>query len=90
MDLEQQFVEWIVGQTGLAAVAIFSLWVLRDQMKCRMAESKEHNEKVNGFLAMVIEALKSNTAAFTEQSNVMRELKEVVKEMRRTAYDNQG
>jgi hypothetical protein len=79
---DNEFIKWVFGQTGMTAVALILIWVLRDQINLRVCEAKENKEQLQEMIATVIDALKANSAAFAEQSSVMRDLKELIKELR--------
>ncbi len=53
---EPTFIQWMIGQTGLAGIAAFAMWML-------MKREKEHQEEIKGLLVDVKDALEKNTEA---------------------------
>jgi hypothetical protein len=53
---EPTFIQWVIGQTGLAGLAAFCIWML-------MQREKEHQSDMKDLLIDVKAALEKNTAA---------------------------
>ena len=56
---EQTFIAWLVGQTGLAGLAAFSIWMMAHR-------EKEHEAEFKVLLTSIQATLEKNTLAMLE------------------------
>lgn len=67
------FIQWLVGQTGLAAVAAFALWMLKKSYDDRLREAREHSEEIKRLYEETRQALDANTRVLAEAIEHLRE-----------------
>ena len=72
--MEQPFIEWLVGQAGLAGIAGLSLWMLNAVWKHRLEEAKEWADKERADKTRLADVLQENTQAITAMTEVMRQV----------------
>jgi hypothetical protein len=83
--MDPQFVQWMVGQTGLGAFAAVVLWMLNDNNKRhlaqivaiqeqRIAAEKEAKEQLERLYNKTETALDKNTQAMVNMTVTLREV----------------
>ena len=64
--MTNEFIQWLVGQSGMVAIAAFALWQLKtsyeDRLRAEQSSADAHRED-KGIL---LSALRDNTAAMTK------------------------
>ena len=68
--MDANFAQWIVGQTGIAGVAIFALWVVREQ-----------NGRLQTMNDTLVSLIKSNTEAMTGLSNMVSDVNTTMRDV---------
>lgn len=63
--MDAGFIEWIIGQSGTAAVAALSLWMLNRSYQDSLRRERENSESHREDKRQLIEALQSNAKALT-------------------------
>jgi hypothetical protein len=76
--LDANFIQWLVGQSGLTAVAAFAM-VMQKQSSDREREALVRmNEREKERNELLLNALQQNTRTNAELAEIMREMKDVV------------
>ena len=72
--MEQAFIEWVVGQAGLAGIAGLSLWMLNSVWRQRLQEAQAQAEQERSDKLRLTEVLRENTQAISTMTEVMRQV----------------
>ena len=72
--MEQTFIEWLVGQAGLAGIAGLALWMLNAVWKQRLAEMQVHIERERSDKLRLADVLAKNTDAIATMTETMRQV----------------
>lgn len=71
--METTFLQWLVGQTGLAGLAGLALWMLKNSYEQRLADEQAHREEITLMYQETRQALEGNTRVLTEAIEHLRE-----------------
>ena len=83
--MDQQFIQWIVGQSGVAGVATLALWMLRQAYQDRDRSHREMIEREKQVSDTMIQALQEHTEAVAKNTAALEELQRVVAATRQAA-----
>ncbi len=80
--MDQQFVQWLVGQSGVAGVATLALWMLRQAYEDRDRAHREMIDREKEVSDTMIQALQEHTAAVAKNTAALEELQRIVEALR--------
>lgn len=63
--MEQPLLEWIVGQAGLAGLAAFAIFIVRQTYADALRREQEHSQANREDKAQVITVIRENAKAMT-------------------------
>ncbi len=85
------FMQWILGQAGVAGVAALALWMLNETWKARLEDQKQfadvlddHRNKLMAIVEQNAKAMTENAVTNRELITAIRELQDAVQPKRRT------
>ncbi len=80
--MDPQFIQWIVGQSGVAGVATLALWMLRQAYEDRDRTHREMIEREKEASDTMIQVLQEHTAAVAKNTAALEELQRIVEALR--------
>jgi len=63
--MTNEFIQWLVGQSGMVAIAAFALWQLKLSYEDRLRAERESSQQHRDDRSVVLTALQENTAAMS-------------------------
>ena len=63
--MSNEFIQWLVGQSGMVAVAAFALWQLKSSYEDRLRAERDSSEAHRDDKNIMLTALRENTAALS-------------------------
>jgi len=70
--VEQPLIEYIVGQAGMAGVAVLALWMLNAVWKMRVEDEQDRREQETRDRKRMEVIVEENTKAITSMTETMR------------------
>lgn len=64
--MDQQFIQWIIGQVGLGGVAALALYLLNQNYKASLAAAQQHYSESESDKKILMTTLTDNTRAITQ------------------------
>lgn len=83
--MESEFVQWLVGQTGVAGVAGLALVMLRQAYEDRDRRSKEAIEREKQISDTLVDVVQAHTRAVAKNTAALEELQRIVGSCTRAA-----
>lgn len=95
--MDATFVQWMVGQSGIAGIAIFAMFLLNkswrdrtDEQKAQMAREREVAELAREDRRQLIAVVTENAKVITENSRTVSSLQQTIENLTRSSNFRQG
>jgi len=89
--VDPTFVQWMVGQTGIAGIAVFAMFLLNkswrdriDEQRAQMAREREVAELAREDRRQLIGVVTENAKVITENSRTVSSLQQTIENLTRS------